>query len=199
MYEVGMIRETEDIKLLILYAARCLARPVEKDWLIETISPGETVNYFELLSVFDDLLVTGHMDVIDYDGVMKYIITPLGEETIILLDRSLPFTIREKVAKRSLKVLSKIRYSSMIFTTRTPLHDGCSLVTLNVKEYNDTIMQLQVMVASDAQGDTIIRTFEKNPSLIYQRVVKALVLDDKELAELAAKEKEKEEKNKNGG
>ena len=62
MYELGMLQKNEDIKLLILFAARSLAQPVEKDALIETISPGETVNYFDLMSVFDELLETGHID-----------------------------------------------------------------------------------------------------------------------------------------
>ncbi len=192
MYELGMMREPEEIKLLILFAAYCLKKPVEKDDLIETISPGETVNYFDLMNVFDDLYTSGHMDIFETDGKSLYIMTPLGKETIQLLERSLPFTIREKVAKNALKVLAKIRYNSMIFTSKDVQNGGC-LVSLNIKEEGDILMQMKLMVANEAQADAIIRVFDKNPSRIYRKFIETLVIDIKEL------EKETEETNKNEG
>ena len=176
MYELGMLQKNEDIKLLILFAARSLAQPVEKDALIETISPGETVNYFDLMSVFDELLETGHIDTDLRNNKLYYMLTPLGVETIKLLERSLPFTIRDLVSKKAVSVLAKLRYESMVYTEKEKRDNGC-LVTFNIREGKEALFELKLLVANDTQADGIIRVIKKDPSRVYRKFIDILAVD----------------------
>lgn len=176
MYEYGMLRQPEDIKLLVLFAMKSLAQPAQRSEIDEVLSLGETVNYFDLVNVFEELAVSGHIIAVQDEDKLFYDLTALGRETLSQLEKRLPFTIREKAMKNALKVLARIRYDALVYAKLEQQERGC-LVTLNINENEDILFELKLMVANKAQADSVIKVFKRDPQRVYQKFIDILTVD----------------------
>ncbi len=83
--DIGMLQNKNDVKLLVLYVLRAIDRPVSEEQLGDCIMGTGSANYFDYTEAFDELLRFGQ--VLESDGL--YSLTPLGLETIDLLERQL--------------------------------------------------------------------------------------------------------------
>lgn len=185
MFEYGVLREPEEIRLLILFGLKSLAQPVIFDSLNEVLMLGGNVNYFDLTSNFDELVKTKHIEVLHIDNKDFYKLTSLGIETLELLDKKLPFTVRERTMKNALKVTARLKYDSLVNSRIDQLDSGC-LVTCNINENGETLFEIKVLVANKMQADAIIKAFKNDPQKLYRQFIDILTVDlrNKKLQEI---------------
>lgn len=176
MHEYGILSDMDEVKLLILYAMKSLAQPVVFDDLNEVMMLGGNVTYFDEAAAFEELLQSGHIDRKMADEKAYYNLTRLGEEALSLLDRRLSFTVRERTMKNAMKVLARIKYDSQISANVLQSEKGC-IANMKIIEDNDTLFELNILVANKMQANSVCKTFRKNVETVYQTVIELLTQD----------------------
>ena len=103
--DIGMLQNKNDVKLLVLYVLRAIDRPVSEEQLGDCIMGTGSANYFDYTEAFDELLRFGQ--VAESDGL--YSLTPLGLETIDLLERQLPLSVRKSATNNAALILFEMK------------------------------------------------------------------------------------------
>ena len=116
----GGLTDRTEIKILLCYLLTNASSPLTSQQIIDTIVGQELVNYFELQEALG-LLVEQGLIVDDNDS---YTITDEGKEISRELEKSLPFSVKERAYKAVIEILQYENLKRQNKTTITPVKDG---------------------------------------------------------------------------
>jgi len=116
----GGLTDRTEIKILLCYLLTNVSSPLTSQQIIDTIVGQELVNYFELQEALG-LLVEQGLIVDDNDS---YTITDEGKEISRELEKSLPFSVKERAYKAVIEILQYENLKRQNKTTITPVKDG---------------------------------------------------------------------------
>ena len=173
MERMGFIRDKLSIKMLILFILNRLPRPVPFDILTELVICDDGISYFDYVEALNELVSSGH--VILSDG--RYSVTPKGEANSRITESSIPYSVRLKAEKATLKEAREMRRNAMIDTTSEVREDGSVTVHLGLADSLGDIMKMDILVASDAQADEIKKRFRLSAELLYNEMIELLMRD----------------------
>ena len=168
---VGFIRDKLEIKFLILYIAARVSEPLPLEGMQELTMCDDGIDYFAFSECLADLVKTEHLRLTD-DGC--YAITPKGLRNSEICESSLPYSVRIRTDKNVAAYNKKLLRRSQVRARVTPRENGTFTVELSVHDDVDELMQLQVMVATEAMAKDLAARFEKNPEQIYTQLMSVL-------------------------
>ena len=169
--DTGFIRDKLEIKFLILYIAARISEPITLAELQELTMIDNGVNYFSFSECLDDLVSTEHL-LLTEDGL--YCVTPKGLRNSEICQSSLPYSVRlladKKLADFNRNLLRRNQVQSMV-TTR---NNGTYTVQLSLRDDVDSVMELELMVATEEMARDLADRFKKNPEKLYSGILSAL-------------------------
>ncbi|MBC8535501.1 DUF4364 family protein [Feifania hominis] len=174
MPDHGVLYDKKDVKLLILYVLKCLDRPVPFESLNNVIMAGGNAFYFDFADSLNALMESGHVVTVSRDGELRYLNSPLGNETITLLEQELPFSARQNAASNTLIELSRLKLESEIKTQVTEAKNGFR-VNCKMFDMSDEIFDFTLLVPTKKQADLLVDSFRRDPVRLYQTVLDTLV------------------------
>lgn len=170
----GGLKDADDIKILICYLLKSVARPLSFTNLNDIVQQDGLCNYFEFANALHELLVSGHIDLLKQDGEELYKPTSLGVSTAALFERRLPKAVREKAVNAAVRLLAKIKRDAENKVEITKNATGGYTVSCSVYDMGDTLMSVSLYVADLAQAQAVRDRFQQSPETVYKNVLELL-------------------------
>jgi len=173
--EIGGLRTTEDIKLLICYLVKSVDS-LTKTILNETLQGGGLANYFEVNSALTDLVRYGNITV-DYtedDEILH--ITEKGRSAADELETNLPKTVREKAINSAIRLMTLARREQENKIDIEKTEKGYN-ITFTLQEGEDELMKLTVFAADSLQAETLRQNFLNDPVKLYSNILSVLTVE----------------------
>lgn len=176
--EPGGLRDVNEIKILICYLLKNSSRPLSFDNLNEILQQDGLVNYFEFGQSLHELLLSGHVDLVEQGGQELYRVTRLGAGTADMFERRLPRSVREKAERASVRLLArlKIENENKVLITRD---ESGWRVECRVLDGTDELLNIRLLVPSSGQAEAVRRQFLKDPAAVYRGAIALLTGDPK--------------------
>ena len=168
----GFIRESLEIKILILFVMRRLPKAATLEELIELVLFDEAIGYFDFMDCLADLVRTEHI-VFRED---KYAITPKGDRNGLITEKSLPPSVRDYVEDSTFAHRNIQDRADKIFTIHKKNKDNSCTVTLSLSDGIGDIITIDLYAATEEHAIRMEKSFQKNAENIYNEFVK-MVLD----------------------
>jgi len=178
MNEYGILTDPDEIKLMVMYALKCLGQPSTEDYLNEIIMSSGRINYFDKQEAFEALLKSGNILKETVDETDYYILSDTGIETLSQLEMRLPYSMRERALKDAIKLKAKMKKDSELITDIKEIDNGC-YITCKILDNNTRLLDVTILVANKEQAEIVAKTFKNNPDLIYSDIISALTKDIK--------------------
>lgn len=175
MEEHGMIHESLDLKILILYIINRLPGPIDGNALAELCQSDAGVNYFDFFDCLSKLIKSGHIKEVGN----KYLTTEKGMKNGTTVESSLPYTVREKADKAIEPVAARMRRDAMIKASCEPAPD-CEgfVVSLSLSDNISELMSLKLYAPSEDTAEKMLKSFRKSAERHYNRIAEILLEDN---------------------
>jgi len=169
----GGLKEVYEVKILICYLLHSV-ETLSSHNISEIFSEDEAVDYFTFVTALNELKASGHLNVREIGGEERYTLTDLGVETAVNLKQALPSSLREKVVKRGMKLLSKIRRDNEVGTKIVPHQNGYHVIC-SIHEGELEYLSLSLYAPDGGTAEIIAQNFYENATEIYQGLLNKLV------------------------
>ena len=168
---MGFIRESLELKCLILYVAARVSEPLSLTELQGLTMIDDGIDYFSFAQCLSELVQTEHLSV---DADERYIITAKGVKNSMITADSLPVSVRNK-ARMVVENYNRelLRRAQVAARVERRDNDTCTVV-LHLSDDVDDLMDLRLMAASEEQARALADQFRANPEDVYQKVIQAL-------------------------
>ena len=168
---MGFIRESLELKCLILYVAARVSEPLSLTELQSLTMIDDGIDYFSFAQCLSELVQTEHLTV---DSDERYLITAKGVKNSLITADSLPQSVRNK-ARMVVEEFNRELLRRAQVAARVERRDnGTYTVVLHLSDDVDDLMDIRLLAASEEQAKALAEQFRANPEEIYQKVVKAL-------------------------
>lgn len=168
---VGFIRDKLEIKFLILYIASRVSEPLPLEGMQELTMCDDGIDYFEFSECLNDLVKTEHLRLTE-DG--RYGITTKGLRNSEICESSLPYSVRIRTDKNIAAYNKMILRRNQVQSRVLPRENGTFTVELLLRDDVDSVMKLELMVASEEMARDLAERFKKNPEQLYSGMLQAL-------------------------
>ena len=169
--DAGFIRDKLEIKFLILYITARISEPITLAELQELTMIDSGVNYFSFSECLEDLVGTEHLLVTE-DGL--YCVTPKGLRNSEICQSSLPYSVRLLADKKLADFNRNLLRRNQVQSSVTPRNNGTFTVQLSLHDDVDSVMELELMVATEEMARDLAERFKKNPEKLYSGILSAL-------------------------
>lgn len=173
MAKTGYIHDKLDIKFLILYIMSRVAAPIELPVLADLSMCDDGVDYFDFAEATAELVESEHL--LLKSGL--YDITDKGKKNGAICESSLPYSIRVKCDRRVAKLNGRIRRNAQVRAELIPRKSGSYTLRLALDDENGNLMTVELLTASETQGERLSDQFKAHPEQIYNGVLSALLAD----------------------
>ncbi|MBQ1270088.1 MAG: DUF4364 family protein [Clostridia bacterium] len=175
----GYIRETEDVKYLILYSLGLLPFTITEEDLLEIVLIDDGFGYFEFATAFHELLQSEHISAVETGGHKEYLLTLKGKEVVELMEDQLPASVCDKAQAAAIRVVRRIRRADSIRTEHRMNSDGTYTTTLTVRDKNAELVSVSMLVYSEQQCRILEENFRNNAEYVFKSLLNMLLDTDK--------------------
>ena len=173
---MGFIQSELDLKLLVLYIMSRVAGPVTFLQLLELALCDEGVDYFSLTEAVGHMVETGQLE---RDQEQRYSITEKGRRNSEICESSLPYSVRLRTDRNIEEYNKELLRQAQVQGKAIPRENGTYTVELKLSDDVDSLMQLELMVATEEMAKDLAERFRKDPEHLYARVLEALYEEQK--------------------
>ncbi len=173
MSDKYQVTETADIKILICYLLSSCPSPLDRGTVCNTLSAGDTVNYFDAAAAVSDLIRDGFVAE-DEEGCR---VTEKGAQIASSFGRKLPAAVREKTAASALRLSASLRSQSENPCETEPVSGGGYRVTMCIRDGGEELMKISLLTADREQAESLAKRFRSDPMLAYTGVIALLTGD----------------------
>ena len=113
------------------------------------------------------------------DGRMLYAITPKGLKNSAICESSLPYSVRLRTDRNIEEYNKELLRQAQVQGKAIPRENGTYTVELKLSDDVDSLMQLELMVATEEMAKDLAERFRKDPEHLYARVLEALYEEQK--------------------
>ena len=168
---MGFIRESLELKCLILYVAARVSEPLSLTELQGLTMIDDGIDYFSFAQCLNELVQTEHLTVDDDE---RYLITAKGVKNSLITADSLPQSVRNK-ARMVVEDFNRELLRKAQVAARVERRDNDTFtVVLHLSDDVDDLMDLRLLVASEEQAKALAERFRENPEEIYSKLMTAL-------------------------
>lgn len=161
-------------KLMVLYAIQHLKVNATYPILDYVLSKSAAVNYFELEQHVDILIETNNIEELEFDGKHVFSITPTGEETVGFFEKSIPFSVREKLQAAVAEVNGKESGANVMAADFVPINEKEYQVTCHIRENNTDLLKLELYVGSRERAERAAAFLRRDMAAFYQGLMRLL-------------------------
>ena len=167
----GFVRDSMDVRLVILYVLRRVDAPLDFGTLVELCLQDDGVNYMNLAEMTEKLRQTGHLTK-NEEGEIS--ITRLGNDTSAEIEDSLAAILRKKLreAVDEWKRLQKRKEQFRTDIKEQP--DGTFWVDLTLNSPMGEMMRLAIPTYSDNRAEMVKEAFFLHGDTLYSAVMEVI-------------------------
>ncbi len=194
-----------EVKLLICWMLAKASRPMTVEHMMEALVSERFVNYFEFTGAVADLISEGQLTEIEKDGLFRgltpptsffspeapyaarrtgyYTVSPASRDNALLLESTLPLSLRERVYASAAAVISRTARECGNKAEIVPDGDGWR-VNITVNDLGAELLSLSMYVPSPELAEFIKSNFLKDPALLYRGAIALLSGDIEQVKKL---------------
>ena len=166
----GGLTDRQEIKILICYIFDNFSCPLAKSDITDILQNYGLANYFETSQAFEEM-VSAHNIMKESDD--KYVISETGKMIVEELYKSLPLTVREKAVKAVEEHFNRLKSEKENKVVIRKSEKGYE-ITCSVLDGKFEMMKLKLYAPDILAATTIKNNFYKNPSEIYNDILRKL-------------------------
>lgn len=166
----GFIHDKIEVMVLVLFVMGRLPEPVPLDVLTELTLHDEGISYFDLTDCILKLVETKHLKLTD--GM--YSLTPKGEHNGEILEKNLPYSVRQKAEEAIAAFRAATDRNAMIKTSYNADDKAGYKVALSLSDGVGEILSMEIFAINEKQAKKLERGFRKNAEKIYHSVMKLI-------------------------
>lgn len=163
----GGLNDRTEIKILICYLLHAVKVPLCHQILTETIIGQELVNYFELQDALTHLLEQSIIE--DKDD--SYFITAAGIEISKELEKSLPFSVKERAYKAAIELLQYEALKKQNKTSIVPIKSGGFNLNCTIADKDLVLFAFDVLMPDEKSAKFAEERFVKYGQDIFKCVL----------------------------
>ena len=167
----------EDMKLMVLYAVAKLKVSATYTRIFQVLSAAADVGYCVLTIPISDLISSGNLEELNYDGITYFSLTKQGSETLSFFGhrvlRSVRIRMQNEIDKINKEVLSGNRLDASI----VPVTADEYLVKGEITEDNVPLLKFEMFVGEKERAKKIVKNFKEHTSLMYLKMLRAVDFD----------------------
>ena len=118
-----------------------------------------------------ELVKTDHLRLNEHQ---QYVITPKGLKNSAICESSLPYSVRLRTDRNIEEYNKELLRQAQVQGKAIPRENGTYTVELKLSDDVDSLMQLELMVATEEMAKDLAERFRKDPEHLYARVLEAL-------------------------
>lgn len=168
----GGLKEVYLVKILICYLLDAVGAPLSAEQMTEIFEVDQVVDYFTFITALEELRST-HLSIVNEADTDKFSLTALGKETADNLSRALPSSLRERVVKQGIILLSRLRKSEEVRVEIVESETGYR-VTGTLRDRVLEFFSLSLYAPDREQADILKRNFENKSAGLYQLLLREL-------------------------
>lgn len=169
---LGFIRESLEIKCLILYLAARVSEPLTLTELQNLTMIDDGVDYFSFTQCLNELVQTAHLELNDEQ---RYSITAKGVKNSLITADSLPQSVRLKANRVAEEYNQELLRRSQVAARVEQRQNGTCTVALHFSDDVDDLLEMRVMMPSQEQAQQVAQRFREMPEELYQKLMAALL------------------------
>ncbi len=162
-------------KLILLYLLDKVSFPMTNGQLIEFILNKEYTDYFTLQTALADLQEANYISVKSGQNNSLYTITPQGEEALSFFGNKISPDIQEEIAAYLSEHQYKLRNEVSIPADCYPTGHGEYAARCRVLEKGAAIIDLTLVVPTEAQAKSICTNWAAKSQQIYAHLMESLL------------------------
>ena len=109
----------------------------------------------------------------------RYAITPKGLKNSAICESSLPYSVRLRTDWNFEEYNKELLRQAQVQGKAIPRENGTYTVELKLSDDVDSLLQLELMVATEEMAKDLAERFRKDPEHLYARVLEALYEEQK--------------------
>ncbi len=170
----GGLRSVTSINLLVSYLVANMSGKVTAAVITQAMAEGELANHFEVTNAIANLQKSGVI-IADENGALS--LTTDTKADIELIEKDLPYTVRERSIHLCQKIMAKETYrrENLAEIVKT---DDAYTVMLGIGDNRRQYMRLNLFAASMDQAEMIKEKFISNPAKVYQTLIDAIFANE---------------------
>lgn len=172
--ELGGLKNSADIKVLICYLLKSIGKPLTRKNMIDAITGNGIANYFEVNQGLSDLVKT---ECLASQGTLEnqtFTLTQKGVDVAETLESNLSINVRKRAVRETLSLLTRLRRENENKIEIHRLEDGGYSVSFTIMDGADKLMQLQLYVADMFQAEQLKNNFLEDPAGLYATILSRL-------------------------
>ena len=144
--------------------------------VLKLLTHKDGIDYFDFSECLNDLVQTEHLRLTE-EG--RYAITPKGLKNSAICESSLPYSVRLRTDRNIEEYNKELLRQAQVQGKAIPRENGTYTVELKLSDDVDSLMQLELMVATEEMAKDLAERFRKDPEHLYARVLEALYEEQK--------------------
>ena len=169
----GLIEDSTDLKILILFAMRRLGLSANIDVITEmTVGlPGTVVSYFDVVAALGALVETEHLTL----ELAKYELTEKGIRNGEVTENDVPYSLRRHSERIALDLRSKMMREKLVKTSRTIMRSGGYEVEMKLSDGKSDVLFLRVIAINEKQAEQIEEAFKERAESVFSVIMDTLI------------------------
>lgn len=172
----GGLRNRNEIKILVCYIMKTVDQCMTRQQLTDVIQGQSLANYFELSQAISELLSQGSITTEIKDDEEYLVLTEMGKQVSVELERDIPRSVKEKAIKSAFKILTIAKNARENKIEIQQIDNGYH-VTFSMEDDQDVIMKLTIYVADIEQAENVKKNFLQDPTKVYSNILSSLMVE----------------------
>ena len=170
----GGLRSVSSISIMVCYIVANMNGRVTAEVIMQAMDEGMLANHFEVANAISKLIEAGTITEAE-DGALT--LNANAKESIDLVEKDLPFTVRERSIHLVQKILAKETYKK---ENEVVIVNNGGTYTVNMKIAGDKTeyLKLSLYAPTIEQANTIKERFLTDPVKFYDTVIEAIFANE---------------------
>ena len=166
----GGLRSISSITMLVCYIVANLNNKVKADTITLALSESMLANHFEVSDSISKLLKAG---TIKQNEDMTLYMDDTEIDEIDLIEKDLPFTVRQNSIKACQKIIAKETFKRENTAEIIKTDNGYKVI-LSVSDNEIDFLRLELFAVSITQAEIIREKFISNPVKVYDTLIESI-------------------------
>ncbi len=162
-------------KLVILFLFNTLDITLNELQIVRILTNQDWANYFDIKTHLFELVETDMLSQRETPHGVFYAITPSGKESISLFFKDIMLSVREQITAFCKKNADELYREADLFSDYIMVSDTQFRVTLKILEDTQPTFELDLLVYSKEEAETLIKNWSAGAKNIYRHIYTELM------------------------
>ena len=162
-------------KLILLYLLNRVEIPLTNGQICAFVAEEQYTDYFTVQETLADMVETKLLETETVRNSTFYRLTESGKETLSYFQDDISSAIRKDIETYLKENKMKLRDENAVLADYSNLEEGGFKVKLQIKEKEDFIVDMTLVVQDERQAILMCDNWKKKSSQIYRNLMKELI------------------------